>query len=135
MHTPTNARLQMFTRSAAQQLYSNQRLQRWCFDVELIYLAQQLKVWLLLPVPLPVLPLCCSAAAAAVLRLLLYCCCCAAPALLLLYCCCCSAATAVRLVCSGSCLARFRESAGAAPRTVAVLTVLAEWQPGQSALP
>ena len=36
--------LQLFTRSAAQQLYSNQRLQRWCFDVELVYLAQQLKV-------------------------------------------------------------------------------------------
>jgi hypothetical protein len=29
-------------------LYSNQRLQRWCFDVELVFLAQQLKVggWL-----------------------------------------------------------------------------------------
>ena len=35
---------QLFTRGAAQQLYSNQRLQRWCFDVELVHLAQQLKV-------------------------------------------------------------------------------------------
>lgn len=37
--------MQLFSRAAAQQLYSNQRLQRWCFDVELVYLAQQLKVW------------------------------------------------------------------------------------------
>lgn len=36
--------LQLFSRRAAQQLYSNQRLQRWCFDVELVYLAQRLKV-------------------------------------------------------------------------------------------
>ncbi len=36
--------LQLVSRAAAQQLYSNQRLQRWCFDVELVYLAQQLKV-------------------------------------------------------------------------------------------
>ncbi len=34
----------MMTRRTAQQLFSNQRLQRWCFDVELVYLAQQLKV-------------------------------------------------------------------------------------------
>jgi hypothetical protein len=25
-------------------LYVNQRLQRWCFDVELIYLAQRLRI-------------------------------------------------------------------------------------------
>lgn len=35
---------QLFSRAAAQQLYSNQRLQRWCFDVELVHLAQRLKV-------------------------------------------------------------------------------------------
>ena len=35
---------QLFTRAAAQQIYSNQRLQRWCFDVEDVYLAQRLKV-------------------------------------------------------------------------------------------
>lgn len=36
-------RPQLFTRAAAQQIYSNQRLQRWCFDVEDVYLAQRLK--------------------------------------------------------------------------------------------
>lgn len=35
---------QLFTRRAAAVLYSNQRLQRWCFDVELLYLAEQLQV-------------------------------------------------------------------------------------------
>lgn len=35
---------QLFTRSAARALYSNQRLQRWCFDVELIFLAQRLSI-------------------------------------------------------------------------------------------
>ncbi|EFN51845.1 hypothetical protein CHLNCDRAFT_27604 [Chlorella variabilis] len=40
----TQCGFKLFTRSAAQQLYSNQRLQRWCFDVELVYLAQRLKV-------------------------------------------------------------------------------------------
>lgn len=36
--------LQLFTRKAAQILYCNQRLQRWCFDVELLFLAQRLAV-------------------------------------------------------------------------------------------
>lgn len=35
---------QLFTRRAARALYSNQRLQRWCFDVELIFLAQRLGI-------------------------------------------------------------------------------------------
>ncbi|PSC74459.1 Dolichyl-phosphate beta-glucosyltransferase [Micractinium conductrix] len=39
----TQCGFKLFSRGAAQQLYSNQRLQRWCFDVELVYLAQQLK--------------------------------------------------------------------------------------------
>lgn len=36
--------LQLMTRSAARELFSNTRLQRWCFDVELIFLAQQLRI-------------------------------------------------------------------------------------------
>ncbi len=32
------------TRGAARELFSNSRLQRWCFDVELIFLATQLKI-------------------------------------------------------------------------------------------
>ncbi|KAL4450575.1 hypothetical protein ABPG77_000931 [Micractinium sp. CCAP 211/92] len=40
----TQCGFKLFSRAAAQQLYSNQRLQRWCFDVELVYLAQQLKI-------------------------------------------------------------------------------------------
>jgi dolichyl-phosphate beta-glucosyltransferase len=32
------------TRSAARELFSNTRLQRWCFDVELIYLAGELRI-------------------------------------------------------------------------------------------
>ena len=36
--------MQLFSRSAAQMLYGNQRLQRWCFDVELLYLAQKLSI-------------------------------------------------------------------------------------------
>lgn len=35
---------QLFSRRAAQLLFPNQRLQRWCFDVELTWLAQQLHV-------------------------------------------------------------------------------------------
>lgn len=34
----------MFTRRAAASLFINQRLQRWCFDVELVYLANRLGV-------------------------------------------------------------------------------------------
>jgi len=41
---PWPARLQLFTRRAAATLYGNQRLQRWCFDVELILLAHRLGV-------------------------------------------------------------------------------------------
>ena len=35
---------QLMTRSAARELFSNTRLQRWCFDVELIYLAGELRI-------------------------------------------------------------------------------------------
>jgi len=34
-------RMQLFTRQAVRTLYSNQRLQRWCFDVELLFLARR----------------------------------------------------------------------------------------------
>jgi len=37
-------RAQLFTRGAARRLYPSQRLQRWCFDVELLLLAQTLGV-------------------------------------------------------------------------------------------
>ncbi|CAK0784015.1 hypothetical protein CVIRNUC_007218 [Coccomyxa viridis] len=40
----TQCGFKLFTRKAAQLLYSNQRLQRWCFDVELLFLAQLLGV-------------------------------------------------------------------------------------------
>lgn len=40
----TQCGFKLFTRAAAQRLYGNQRLQRWCFDVELVLLAQQLKI-------------------------------------------------------------------------------------------
>ena len=33
--------VQLFSRKAAKLLYSNQKLQRWCFDVELLFLAQK----------------------------------------------------------------------------------------------
>jgi hypothetical protein len=36
--------LQLMTRSAARELFSNTRLQRWCFDVELIFLANELHI-------------------------------------------------------------------------------------------
>ena len=36
--------MQLFSRRAARSLYKNQRIKRWCFDVELIYLAQELHV-------------------------------------------------------------------------------------------
>jgi hypothetical protein len=38
------ARPQLMTRCAARELFSNTRLQRWCFDVELIYLAKELRI-------------------------------------------------------------------------------------------
>ncbi|KAK9902701.1 hypothetical protein WJX75_003242 [Coccomyxa subellipsoidea] len=40
----TQCGFKLFTRRAARALYSNQRLQRWCFDVELIFLAQRLGI-------------------------------------------------------------------------------------------
>eukprot|EP00877_Chromochloris_zofingiensis_P010328 jgi/Chrzof1/5549/Cz16g07060.t1 len=40
----TQCGFKLFTRRAAAVLYSNQRLQRWCFDVELIYLASRLGI-------------------------------------------------------------------------------------------
>lgn len=40
----TQCGFKLFTRRAAAMLYGNQRLQRWCFDVELIYLADVLEV-------------------------------------------------------------------------------------------
>lgn len=36
--------VQLFSRGAARLLYCNQRLQRWCFDVELLALARWLRV-------------------------------------------------------------------------------------------
>ena len=35
--------MQLFTRKTARVLFHNMRLQRWCFDVELIYLANRLR--------------------------------------------------------------------------------------------
>ncbi|KAF6265307.1 nucleotide-diphospho-sugar transferase [Scenedesmus sp. NREL 46B-D3] len=40
----TQCGFKLFTRRAAAVMYTNQRLQRWCFDVELLYLAQALGV-------------------------------------------------------------------------------------------
>jgi dolichyl-phosphate beta-glucosyltransferase len=36
--------VQLFTRRSARLLFSNLRLQRWCFDVELVYLAHCFKI-------------------------------------------------------------------------------------------
>ena len=36
--------MQLFTRRSARLLFTNLRLQRWCFDVELVYLARHFKV-------------------------------------------------------------------------------------------
>ena len=36
--------MQLLTRRTARTLVGNQRLQRWCFDVELIYVAQKLGI-------------------------------------------------------------------------------------------
>jgi dolichyl-phosphate beta-glucosyltransferase len=40
----TQCGFKMFSRHAAALLYSNQRLQRWCFDVELLYLCSRLGI-------------------------------------------------------------------------------------------
>ncbi|GIL48119.1 hypothetical protein Vafri_4815 [Volvox africanus] len=40
----TQCGFKLFTRRAAAILFSNMRLQRWCFDVELLYLADQLQI-------------------------------------------------------------------------------------------
>ncbi|KAK9794341.1 hypothetical protein WJX73_005618 [Symbiochloris irregularis] len=40
----TQCGFKLFTREAAQLLYGNQRLQRWCFDVELLFLASRLGI-------------------------------------------------------------------------------------------
>lgn len=40
----TQCGFKMFTRRAAAAVYSNQRLQRWCFDVELLFIAQHLGI-------------------------------------------------------------------------------------------
>uniref|UniRef100_A0A453M9R7 Dolichyl-phosphate beta-glucosyltransferase n=1 Tax=Aegilops tauschii subsp. strangulata TaxID=200361 RepID=A0A453M9R7_AEGTS len=34
----------MFTRSAARKLFTNIRLKRWCFDVEIVYLCKHLRI-------------------------------------------------------------------------------------------
>jgi len=40
----TQCGFKMFTRSAARQLFSNLRLKRWCFDVELVFLCKRLQI-------------------------------------------------------------------------------------------
>lgn len=40
----TQCGFKMFTRAAARKLFTNIRLQRWCFDVELVYLCKRLSV-------------------------------------------------------------------------------------------
>ncbi|KAL3684261.1 hypothetical protein R1sor_002283 [Riccia sorocarpa] len=40
----TQCGFKMFTRSAARQLFTNMRLNRWCFDVELVYLCKRLAI-------------------------------------------------------------------------------------------
>ncbi|KAF3794072.1 Dolichyl-phosphate beta-glucosyltransferase [Nymphaea thermarum] len=40
----TQCGFKMFTRAAAQKLFTNMRLRRWCFDVELVYLCKQLDI-------------------------------------------------------------------------------------------
>jgi dolichyl-phosphate beta-glucosyltransferase len=40
----TQCGFKLFTRGAAQQLFNNQHLDRWAFDVELMYLAKQLQL-------------------------------------------------------------------------------------------
>jgi len=40
----TQCGFKLFTRKTAQQLFFNQRLRRWCFDVELLHIAQRLGI-------------------------------------------------------------------------------------------
>lgn len=40
----TQCGFKMFTRSAARKLFTNVRLKRWCFDVELVYLCKHLNI-------------------------------------------------------------------------------------------
>ncbi len=40
----TQCGFKLFTRAAAAELFSQQRLKRWCFDVEVIHIAQRVKV-------------------------------------------------------------------------------------------
>ncbi|XP_068642292.1 uncharacterized protein [Aristolochia californica] len=40
----TQCGFKMFTRAAAQKLFTNLRLKRWCFDVELVYLCKKLDI-------------------------------------------------------------------------------------------
>eukprot|EP00963_Diacronema_lutheri_P001419 scaffold86_cov338-Pavlova_lutheri.AAC.82 len=40
----TQCGFKLFNRKAAQKIYANQRLRRWCFDVELIFLAKKLGI-------------------------------------------------------------------------------------------
>eukprot|EP00897_Mesotaenium_endlicherianum_P003140 jgi/Mesen1/2854/ME000174S02119 len=44
LFVPYSCGFKMFTRSAARQLFPNQRLNRWCFDVELVYLCKRLGI-------------------------------------------------------------------------------------------
>ncbi|KAK4765218.1 hypothetical protein SAY86_026308 [Trapa natans] len=40
----TQCGFKMFTRAAARKLFTNMRLKRWCFDVELVYLCKYFKI-------------------------------------------------------------------------------------------
>nr|CAD1822090.1 unnamed protein product [Ananas comosus var. bracteatus] len=40
----TQCGFKMFTRAAARKLFTNIRLKRWCFDVELVYLCKKLRI-------------------------------------------------------------------------------------------
>lgn len=40
----TQCGFKMFTRAAARKLFTNIRLKRWCFDVELVYLCKHLRI-------------------------------------------------------------------------------------------
>lgn len=40
----TQCGFKLFTRETCQWLFNNQKIQRWCFDVELLFIANQLKI-------------------------------------------------------------------------------------------